>query len=1001
MKNYWKSLEEQQGLSPRILEEKYEDEHKSAVQELLQEDLGQSATSRRNFLKLAGFSVATAAIAASCENPVKKAIPYLNQPHEVVPGKANYYASTYFDGNDYCPVVVKVRDGRPIKLEGNELSGITGGGTNARVQAGVISLYDGRARRRAPKAGGEEVEWKVVDDVIRQELGRISAEGGRMVLLTSSIISPSTQRLLDEFTAQYPGFEVVQYDPVSYTGMLAANEASFGTYALPTYRFDKAELILSFGADFLGTWVSPVEFAHQYTTGRDLSNGSGKMSRHIQVEAGMSLTGSNADQRIVAKPSDVEGAIISLYNALARKTGKASVKEAATTVDTASLADELMKHPGKAVVVASTNDPGLQVLINGINEMAGSYGNTILTGPWDRTHLGDDRKMSALVADMNAGQVKALFINNLNPLYSWPQAEAFRSGMEKTGISLSFSSVIDETGEAARYACPVHHFLESWDDAQPRDGYYSLQQPCINPLFSTRSMQDSLLTWMGKDVVYRDYIKETWQSVCFSKQSNHLLFNDFWNHSLQAGVFEPGTEGGSPAAFDWMALDKHSPSPLTPSEIEVELFESIAIGDGRHANNPWLQELPDPVTKVTWDNFAAVSPAFAATKGLKDGDYIKLNDTLEVPVLLQPGQADGTFSVALGYGRTVAGKIGNNVGVNAWPMVNEAYGALRFSGAVSGMATTGKNLEFARTQSHHNMEGRDIVRETTLDRYLENPASGNEMHAVNEKHHVSLYKQREHPGHHWGLAIDLSKCIGCSACAIACQAENNIPVIGKEEVRRRRIMHWIRIDRYYTGEGANPDVVYQPLMCQHCDNAPCENVCPVAATTHSTEGLNQMSYNRCIGTRYCINNCPYKVRRFNWFRYTDNEKFDQGNLDTEMGRLVLNPDVTVRERGVVEKCSFCVQRIQEVKLDAKNEGRPVRDGEVTPACVQACPAKALVFGDLNDPESQITRMFRDERNYHLLEQLHTLPNVGYLTKVRHREGGPLAAQDAAHAEHSH
>lgn len=492
---------------------------------------------------------------------------------------------------------------------------------------------------------------------------------------------------------------------------------------------------------------------------------------------------------------------------------------------------------------------------------------------------------------------------------------------------------------------------------------------------------------------YRDYIKKYWEEELFPRQMNHILFRDFWTHSMQAGIFEPGQETPEALAFNWESLPMLRPMPVKANGLEVEVFETIAMGDGRHANNPWLQELPDPVTKVTWDNFAAVSQAFAEENGLKDGDVISINNSIKVPVLIQPGQAPGSISVGLGYGRTTAGKIGENIGGNAWPLVAMRNKSMQYSLSGAEFGKSGDHIDFARTQSHHNMEGRDIVRETTLDRYLKDPASGNEMHEYNEKHHVSLYKERDFPGHHWAMAIDLNKCIGCSACAIACQAENNIPVIGKEEVRNRRIMHWIRIDRYYTGKGENPDVVYQPLMCQHCDNAPCENVCPVAATTHSNEGLNQMAYNRCVGTKYCINNCPYKVRRFNWFRYVDNDKFDEGNLDTEMGRLVLNPDVTVRERGVVEKCSFCVQRIQDIKLQAKNEGRPVRDGEVVPACVQSCPSKAMVFGDLNDPESEISKMYGNERNYHLLEQLHTLPSVGYLTKVRNRAGGPVEEAD--------
>ncbi|MCX6272866.1 MAG: 4Fe-4S dicluster domain-containing protein, partial [Bacteroidetes bacterium] len=461
----------------------------------------------------------------------------------------------------------------------------------------------------------------------------------------------------------------------------------------------------------------------------------------------------------------------------------------------------------------------------------------------------------------------------------------------------------------------------------------------------------------------------------------------FWTRALQKGILTlkpPVVSLNRPAG-----VVKESVKRLvsaTSQGIEYFLYESIAIGDGRLANNPWLQELPDPVSKVTWDNYAAVSPKMAKDLGLEQGDIIRVREGLELPVLIQPGQATASISIALGYGRTGAGKVGNGVGKNAYPLVRISEGSLLYSGSgLQVSKTTGKHM-FAQTQIHHSMEGRPLIRETVLSDYLENPASGNEMHAEFEKKHMTLYPEVEYPVHHWALAVDLNACTGCSSCVIGCQAENNTPVIGKDEVARKRIMHWMRIDRYFTGEEENPEVVFQPLMCQHCDNSPCENVCPVAATTHSQEGLNQMAYNRCIGTKYCINNCPYKVRRFNWFRYVDNPRFSYGT-ETGPGKMVLNPDVTVRERGVVEKCTFCIQRIQEGKLKAKREGRSVGDGEIIPACVQACPAKALVFGDTNDKESRVSKLLEDPRNYHLLEELHTLPKVGYLTKVRNKEKG--------------
>jgi Fe-S-cluster-containing dehydrogenase component len=494
---------------------------------------------------------------------------------------------------------------------------------------------------------------------------------------------------------------------------------------------------------------------------------------------------------------------------------------------------------------------------------------------------------------------------------------------------------------------------------------------------------------MGSETGFYPYLQKYWEDNIFPLQSKHQAFAPFWKKTLQAGVLEIPSENNQAPTFNGAQIvsssDTLARKASKTTETEFSLVQNIALSDGNDANNPWLLEMPDPMTSVAWDNFAAMSPRFADEKGFKTGDMIMINDKLEVPVMVQPGQAYGCISLALGYGRTKAGKAGDNVGVNVFPLISVNGNNHSLTGIVTAMEKTGKKHQFAMTQMHFSMEGRAIVRESTLDKYKNNPAAGNELHKYHEKHKTTLYPEMIFEGHHWALMVDLNACSGCSTCVIACQSENNVPVVGKDEVRRRRIMHWMRIDRYYNGEPENPEVVFQPVMCQHCDHAPCENVCPVAATTHSAEGINQMAYNRCVGTKYCINNCPYKVRRFNWFRYAQNQKFDY-NMNSELGRMVLNPDVTVRERGVVEKCSFCIQRIQEAKLKAKNERRPLRDGEVVPACVQSCPSKALVFGDLNDKNSRVAKMIKDPRNYHLLEELHTLPSVGYLTKIRNKKG---------------
>lgn len=977
-KKYYKSIEEHRnepeanvGASDLVPEK--------SLLAILDEETTRKPASRRNFLKFCGFGFTTAVIASSCENPLKKAIPFLNKPEEITPGLANHYASFFYDGNDYCSILAKVRDGRPIKIEGNELSSFSKGGTTARVQASVLGLYDDGSRYKSPMIDGKEVNWFDMDKQITDALAQADAAKGSTVLLTSSIISPSTQQVIDEFSAKF-GARHVKYDPVSVSAMLLANKESFGVQALPEYRFDKAEIILSIGADFLGTWLAPVEYARQFAETRRPSEENPSMSQLITVETGLSITGSNADQRVPLKPSAMRNWIMLLHNAINGDTS--GIPE-----NISQIAQKLVKAKGKALVVCGLNDLNCQLAVNAINQQLGNYGTTInLSNPL-LTRQATDEDMLKLVDDMNNGLVGNLFMYQVNPVYDYSGSARFVSGLAKVKTSVSFATTSDETSSAARFICPDSHYLESWNDAQPKKHIYSLGQPTINKIYATRQVQESLQKWMGLEPDFYAYIRKYWEKNIFPMQSTYPIFTSFWNHALQNGVFEPAVTETAQPSFSSGAI----PGALAAlgafkvaDGMEISLYESIALGSGRQGNNPWLQELPDPISKVCWDNFAAISPKQAAELSLKNGDVIRIGESFSIPVLLQPGQAYGTLSIAVGYGRTKTGKVANGIGRNAYPFATFQNGTIQLEASGVKMTKTGKTEKLALTQTHHSMEGRAIVRETTLGEYRKDPAAGNELHAKFEEQHASLYKEFPYTGHHWAMAIDLNTCTGCSACVIACQAENNIAVIGKEEVMKTRIMHWIRIDRYYSDEIENPAVFHQPVMCQHCDNAPCENVCPVSATNHSSEGLNQMAYNRCIGTKYCINNCPYKVRRFNWFKYAKNEKFDY-NMNSDLGRMVLNPDVTVRERGVVEKCSFCVQRIQENKLNAKLENRPLRDSEITPACAQACPSGAIIFGDLNDPLSRVTKQFQNKRNYHLLEEIHTLPSVGYLTKVTNNE----------------
>jgi MoCo/4Fe-4S cofactor protein with predicted Tat translocation signal len=983
MEKFWRSIEEIETGPVQDEIDKAEIAHNNEVLGMLEGIPLKSTASRRDFLKVMSYSVVGAALLAACKRPLQNAIPFLIQPQDIVPGKAFHYASTYFDGSEYCPVVVKVRDGRPIKLEGNSLYKYTRGGTSARVQASIISLYD-NSRIKHPIKKNKTVTWEDADSEIIKALGKIKNGDKAIVLLTSTIFSPSTLSVIEEFKSKYQNTKIVNYDVVSYSGIVDAYIEVTGIKGIPYPLFDSADVIVSFGADFLGTWLLSTEFTLAYVTKRKVEKGTYSMNRHIQYEANLSLTGSNADERIQIRPSEEPVILANLYNLIASKLGgeQIAVTLVSEEFKLEKIAAELLGKKGKSIVISGSNDINAQKTVIAINQLLGNYGKTFDLEKPILIKQGSDKEMFELVDNMKAGKVGAVFFNNANPCYDYCASSEFIKALEGVELKVSFSSFPNETLPYCDFVCPDYHFLESWNDFEPRKGLYSISQPCINHIFDTRQMQDSLLLWVGSSERWESYMKNYWEKTIFPKQSEISDFDTFWISSLQNGCLETSeTEKLNISKIENM---KDLVGKLQPSKsLELQLVVPIGIASGYHSNNPWLQELPDPISRVTWDNYASISPKLATEKGIKTGDVLSIGK-LEIPALVQPGQAYDVISVALNYGRTTAGKVAEEVGVDLYPYVNKHNNNNLYYKTDITIAKTGKTVTLAQTQTHHTMEGREIVRETTLKEYAAKPNAGNEAHEEFEKKHQTLYPEHKYDSFHWGLGIDLNSCTGCGACTIACQAENNIAVVGKEQVTKRRIMHWIRVDRYYTGPAEKPSVLFQPLMCQHCDNAPCENVCPVAATTHSNEGLNQMAYNRCVGTRYCINNCPYKVRRFNWLKFVDNPKFDY-NQNSQVGKLVLNPDVVVRERGVVEKCTFCVQRIQEKKLTAKVENRTLQDGEVQPACVQACPADAMTFGDLNDEHSNIFKLFSNERNYHLLEELHTLPKVGYLTKVRNKE----------------
>jgi len=982
MKKHWKSIEEYREVEETGSLLNKEPDPEFSIEGMEDHEV-QGKSSRRDFLKMLGFTVGYAALATGCETPVRKAIPYLNQPNEITPGIANYYASTYFDGHDYCSVLVKTREGRPIKIEGNELSPISQGATSARVQASVLNLYD-TARLQGPLKNGEPSTWPTVDSDIVTQFEDIAAENGKVVILTSTIISPSSKKVIKDFILKFPNTEWLTYDSVSMSAYRKANELTFGKPFIPSYSFENAKIIVSFNADFLGTWLSPVEFTKQYTKNRKVLDGKDSMSRHIQFETNMTLTGGKADKRYPIKPSEEGVILMNLYNEIASKSGKPVFSCPSSPVDVSALATELLDAQGESLVISGTNDLEIQKTVNAINDLLYNYCNTIHLSHPSNLKQGDDEAIAKLVNEMNAGEVNGLLVWNANPVYDYPEPQKFVSGLEKVSLLVSFSDVQDETAKLAHYVCPDNNYLESWNDAEPREGVYSLAQPTIPKLFNTRQVQETLLKWAGNRTDFLSYMETFWEENLFTEQTEFTSFKKFWNQTIHDGTFIKELPTEPAPMYSEVELKLNT---ATSSEgLELLPYEKVAIGTGKHANNPWLQEMPDPTSMATWDNYLCISPKFAEEEDLENEDVVKINDDIEIPVLVQPGQAYGTASIALGYGRTSAGKVADDLGLNVYPFLTINDGDKKLPGSRINISKTGKTYPLALTQTHNTMENRPLARETTLKEWKVDPAAGNEMHADAEEKHTSLYVQPQFKGFRWGMAINLNACVGCGNCVISCQAENNVSVIGKEQVKNRRIMHWMRLDRYYSGDLENPSIIHQPVMCQHCDNAPCENVCPVAATPHSDEGLNQMIYNRCIGTRYCMNNCPYRVRRFNWFQFQNNDEFDY-NQNNELGKMQLNPDVTVRSRGVVEKCSLCVQRIQEKKLLAKTEDRPLEDGEIKTACQQSCPANAIVFGNLLDPESEIAKLVENPRNYQLLETIHTLPSISYLTRIKNEDEG--------------
>ena len=969
----------------------------------------QTAMSRRDFLQAAGFTLSLVAMSGCDRAPKVTALPFVTQPEGMVPGRTQQYASICAGCPAACGLLAGVRDGRPLKMEGMPEHPLSRGGLCGIGQALPLGLYDSH-RLTQPLADGQPADWNDVDNAITQKLRDIDDNGGTIRFVTSTVTSPTLKASIDAFLGPYTDAKHVTFDAVSCSAILDAHEKTHAARVLPHFKLDSAKVIVSFGADFLGTWISPVEFTAAWQTRRVPTEDHPEMSYHVQLEGRLSLTGGNADRRYRVSPTEYGTVLNHLATKIAKRAQQsppagAIGSSAIADPDIEDMANRLWRARGESVVLCDSQDVTVQILVNFINQTLGNYGRTVDIERPSRQRQGNDRDVLALVEELKAGQVSALFVAGTDLTHNLPDRAAMAEAIGKATLVVSFAERVDDFASLANFVCPDHHPLESWMDAEPISGLVSIAQPTLHPLGETRSILESLARWSGSNESAYDILRSTWNRNILPRVESQP-FQSFWDKAVHDGFVETSPAAVSASEFQAQAVtmaEQQSPG----DDYALVLYSKVGLTDSRHAHNPWLQELPDPTTKVTWDNYVCVSPATAKKLSLTDGDLVRVatredNYSVELPALVQRGQHDAVVAIALGYGvrgtdrfstigpqwlesrPTVAP--GERVGKNVAGFIEAHDGELHYAAGGVTLTKTGGRRDLASTQEHHTLElprnvaprgakVRNIVQKTTLAEFEKNPEAGApHMHPHPE---TQLWAE-DHPKdlHHWGLVVDLNKCTGCSACLIACQSENNVPVVGKDEVRRQREMHWIRLDRYYSGDDDDVDVSHQPMMCHHCDNAPCETVCPVLATVHGTEGLNEQVYNRCVGTRYCANNCPYKVRRFNWFKY---------EREDPLQNLVLNPDVTVRTRGVMEKCSMCVQRIEEGKIAARQRDEPVADGQIQTACQQSCPAQAIVFGDMNDSESSVHHALEDPRQYRVLEEFNFRPSVAYLRVVKNRD----------------
>jgi molybdopterin-containing oxidoreductase family iron-sulfur binding subunit len=942
-------------------------------------------TTRRTFLKLMGASLALAGVTACTTQPEEDIVPYVRQPEELVPGRPLFYATAMTLGGVATGLLVESHEGRPTKIEGNPQHPSSLGAADVFNQAAILNIYDPDRLQTLTNAGDVSSWSAFVGAMHNAGVAQQALQGAGLRILSETVGSPTLGAQMKDLLGRYPQARWHQWEPASRNNARVGSKLAFGDYAEPLYQIDKADVILALDADFLACGPACLRYAREFASRRRPEQAD-RMNRLYVLETMATSTGSRADHRLALKPSEVVAVARQIAGAVG--VGSASGGSADTQKWVAAIAKDLQAHRGASLVIAGENmPPEVHALAHAINQSLGNAGQTVIyTQPIDAEPVDQVDSIKALVADMNAGTVDLLIILGANPVYTAPVDLEFAKALEKVSTRVYLGQFRDETAELCHWQLPEAHFLESWSDARAHDGTASVVQPLIAPLYNGHTAHELIAIFSDRpDRTSYDIVREYWTTA--QPAGSPADFDRSWRRWLHDGVipntaFAPKSVSVQPSALS-------APSAAAGSGIEMSFRPDPSVWDGRYANNGWLQELPKPITKLVWDNAVITSPATAAKfkagnepdarggeHGTIDSDVVEIRykgRTIRGPIFGVAGHADDCVTVHLGYGRTRAGHIGNGPGFNAYTL-RTSDGL--WSGAGAEIVSTGDTYPLACTQYHHLMEGRGLVRAVTKDEFVKNPRSVHEGFEAPART-ITLYPDWKYEGYKWGMSIDVNACIGCNACVVACHAENNIAVVGKDQVLRGREMHWIRIDAYFAGEHDKPgelQTYFQPVPCQQCENAPCEVVCPVGATVHSHEGLNDMVYNRCVGTRYCSNNCPYKVRRFNFLLYSD--------WETPSYKLARNPDVTVRSRGVMEKCTYCVQRINAAKIESEKAGRRIADGEIKTACQQTCPSDAIVFGDLNDPNSRVARLQAEERNYALLAELNTRPRTTYLAAVR-------------------